>query len=181
MSILTRCSRRGFTVAGAAIYCTVALAACGSTGPSSAQTSTNATNAAVLVKYSECMRSHDVPSFPDPSTSQNGDNGFGIDGYNFNLPATLNTQSPAYQGAEKHCQGLIGLGTSGPPPNPALLAKARQQALAQAHCMREHGVPNFPDPTVRSIGGGIAQSSDSAGLNPRSPAFQKAQKICRHT
>jgi hypothetical protein len=175
---VTRYHRRTTAVA---ITCAFLLAACGSTGPSSAQTSTNATNAALLVKYSECMRSHDVPSFPDPSTSQNGDNGFGVDGYNFNLPTNLNPRSPAYQAASKACQGLIGLGASGPRPNPARLAKARQQAVAHAQCMREHGVPNFPDPTVTGDGSGIAESSDSAGLNPRSPAFQQAQKICGHS
>jgi hypothetical protein len=163
----------------AAISCVLSLAACGSTGPSSAQTSTNATNAALLVKYSDCMRSRGVSTFPDPSTTQTGENSFGIDGYNFNLPANLNTQSPAYQSAEKGCQGLVGLGASGPARNPALVAKARQAALAHAQCMREHGVPNFPDPTVSSNGGGITQSSGGRGIDPQSPAFQQAQKICQ--
>jgi hypothetical protein len=40
--------------------------------------------------------------------------------------------------------------------------------------MRTHGVPNFPDP---SPGGGI-QISGSSGIDPRSPAFQSAQKTC---
>jgi len=177
--ILMRCSERRLGLIGAVIWCTVALAACGSTGPSSAQTSTNATNAALLVKYSACLRSHGVPNFPDPSTSQRGDNSFGVDGYNFNLPANLNTQSPAYQSAEKACQGLIGLGGGGSARSRAIVAKARQAALAQARCMREHGVPNFPDPTVSSIGAAIVQRSGGAGVNPRSPAFQQAQKVCR--
>lgn len=166
--------------AAVAISCALLLAACGSMGPSSAQTSTNATNAALLVRYAGCMRSHGVPSFPDPSTSQSGDNSFGIDGFNFNLPANLNTRSPAYQTAQKACQGVIGLGGSGPARNPALAAKAKKAALARAECMREHGVPNFPDPTFSSTGGAIVQSSGGSGINPRSPAFQEAQKICQH-
>jgi hypothetical protein len=178
-AILTCCSNQQFRAVGAAICCTLALASCGSTGPNSAQTSTNATNAALLVKYSACMRSHGVPDFPDPSTSQRGDTSFGVNGYNFNLPANLNTQAPAYQSAERHCQGLIGLGGSGPAPNLALVAKAKQAALAHAQCMREHGVPNFPDPTVKSVGGAIVQASGGGGINPRSPAFQQAQKICQ--
>jgi len=177
--ILTRGSKRRLSVVGAAICCTLALAACGSTGPSSAQTSTNATNAALLVKYSACMRSHGAPNFPDPSTSQRGDNSFGVDGYNFNLPASLDTQAPAYQSAEKHCRGLIGFGGGGPARNPAAVAKARQAALAHAQCMRAHGVPNFPDPTVTSNGGAILQGSGGGGVNPLSPAFQQAQKICQ--
>jgi hypothetical protein len=41
-----------------------------------------------------------------------------------------------------------------------------------AACMRANGVPNFPDP---SGGGGI---NIPAGVNPRSPAFQSAQRSC---
>jgi hypothetical protein len=160
--------------------CAVLITACGySSSPGSGQTDTNASHSALLVRHSECMRSHGVSDFPDPSTSQNGDNSFGVDGYNFNLPANLNTQSPAYQSAEKACQGVIGLGASGPGRNSALVAKAKRAALAHAECMREHGVPNFPDPTVIDNGGGIAQSSGRPGFNPRSPAFQQAQKICQ--
>jgi hypothetical protein len=44
--------------------------------------------------------------------------------------------------------------------------------------MREHGVPNFPDPVITVNGHGISQASGAAGINPRSPAFQQAQKIC---
>jgi hypothetical protein len=44
--------------------------------------------------------------------------------------------------------------------------------------VREHGVPNFPDPVITVNGHGISQASGAAGINPRSPAFQQAQKIC---
>jgi hypothetical protein len=164
----------------AAIGCALLVAACGSTSTGSGQTDTNASNSAVLVKFSDCMRSHGVTSFPDPSTTQSGGNSFGIDGYNFNLPANLNTQSPAYVSADKTCQGRLG--TGGGPPHPVSLAKARQAALAHAQCMRQHGVPNFPDPTVTGGGGqGITVSSGGPGGNPQSPAFQQAQKICQHS
>jgi hypothetical protein len=43
-----------------------------------------------------------------------------------------------------------------------------------ANCMRSHGVSNFPDP---GAGGGI-QLNSSSGIDPRSPAFQDAQKAC---
>jgi hypothetical protein len=129
------------------------------------------------MKYSACMRSHGVPSFPDPSTNATGDNSFGIDGYAFNLPASLNTQSPAYQTADKQCGKAIGVGP-GAGGGHGVPERAKQAALAHARCMREHGVPNFPDPTFTSSGG-IAESSGGGGINPRSPAFQQAQKICQ--
>ena len=56
------------------------------------------------------MRSHGAPSFPDPSTSQGGHNSFGIDAYTFNLPASLNAQSPPYQTADTQCGKAIGIG-----------------------------------------------------------------------
>jgi hypothetical protein len=123
------------------------------------------------------MRSHAVSGFPDPSTTETP-NSFGIDGYNFDLPSTMNTQSPAYESADKTCQSVLDSGTSSGGPNTAIVAKARTRALAHAECMREHGVPNFPDPTITSNGHGISQRSGGAGIDPRSPAFQQAEKIC---
>jgi len=152
----------------------LALAACGS---SQKPVHTGATASTSLVKYSECMRSHGVPDFPDPSTTQ-GPNAFGLDGYNFNLPANLNTQSPAYQSADETCRNRLG-GGSGPSRNPALLARARQAAVAHAVCMRQHGVPDFPDPSFTGNAQGITVLSGGTGIDPRSPAFQRAQRICR--
>ncbi|MFZ0382941.1 MAG: hypothetical protein WAL38_34280 [Solirubrobacteraceae bacterium] len=130
------------------------------------------------MKFARCMRSHGVSGFPDPSARQ-GPNSFGIDGYNFNLPSNLSLQSPAYVSANKVCGNTIGGGGGGPTQNPAFVAKARRAALAHAVCMRQHGVSSFPDPTFSSDGGGIAVSSGGPGMNPRSPAFQQAQRICQ--
>lgn len=124
------------------------------------------------------MRSHGVPTFPDPSTSATGDNSFGIDGYTFNLPPNLNTQSPAYQAADKQCASATGVGP-GAGGTHRVPERAKQAALAHAQCMRRHGVPNFPDPTFSNHGSAVAESSGRGGINPRSPAFQQAQKICR--
>jgi hypothetical protein len=122
------------------------------------------------------MRSNGVPSFPDPSTAQGG-NGFGVDGYSFNLPANLSTSSPAYESAQKTCGPLIGLGSSGDHSVPA---KARLAAIAHAQCMRQHGVPGYPDPSFN--GGSVSQSSGGGpGVNARAPAFQQAQKACQPT
>ncbi len=45
------------------------------------------------------------------------------------------------------------------------------EALANAACMRSHGVPKFPDPTA----GGVVHLR---GIDPSSSAFQAAQKAC---
>lgn len=54
-------------------------------------------------------------------------------------------------------------------------ARGNDPGLAFAKCMRAHGVSNFPDPTP---GRGI-EIAPGSGLNPQSPAFQRAQSACR--
>lgn len=45
--------------------------------------------------------------------------------------------------------------------------------------MRTHGVSNFPDPSTS--GGGVQFSvGGSSGANPQAPAFQAAQRSCKH-
>lgn len=151
------------------------IAACGST--SKATTTAGSSTIAVLDRYAVCVRDHGVSGFPDPSTTETP-NGFGIDGYNFDVPSTTNTQSPAYESADETCQSDLGSGRSSGGLNAAFVAKARTHALAHAVCMREHGVPNFPDPVITVNGRGISQASGGAGIDSRAPAFQQAQKIC---
>jgi len=168
--------RRFLGIALSAAICAIVIAACGSSSKPS--TTGGSGTIAMLDKYAACMRDHGVSGFPDPSNSETP-NSFGIDGYNFDLPSTMNPQSPAYESADKTCQSVLGSATSSGGPKAAVLAKARKAALAHAVCMREHGVPDFPDPTVTSNGGGITVSSGGGGINPQSPAFQQAQKICQ--
>jgi hypothetical protein len=58
------------------------------------------------------------------------------------------------------------------------------QALAYAKCMRSHGVPNFPDPTVqdnarnKGVGFSFARSGPGA-IDTSSPAFRSAAKACQ--
>jgi hypothetical protein len=48
------------------------------------------------------------------------------------------------------------------------------QAVAYTHCMRGHGVSNFPDPTVGSGGGVTFQGS----FDLKSPTYQAAAAAC---
>jgi hypothetical protein len=58
-------------------------------------------------------------------------------------------------------------------------AADKQKILAFAQCMRAHGLPDFPDPTFDSNGGGISINAGGASdLDPNSPTFQAAQKAC---
>jgi hypothetical protein len=51
-------------------------------------------------------------------------------------------------------------------------------SLAYSHCMRSHGVPNFPDP--KQVDGGIQVSGSAPGINPQAPLFVSAQQSCGH-
>jgi hypothetical protein len=72
-------------------------------GPPSGSSGQGSNNQAL--KFSECMRSHGEPTFPDPAA--NG---------SFNLPAGMNAESPQFQNAAKACQSLrpnpLGGGTA---------------------------------------------------------------------
>jgi hypothetical protein len=48
------------------------------------------------------------------------------------------------------------------------------QGVAYTHCMRSHGVSNFPDPTVGSGGGVTFQGS----FDLKSPTYQAAAAVC---
>jgi len=115
--------------------------------------------------FSECMRSHGVPNFPDPN-AQGVIQGSGI-----------NPSSSSFQAANKDCRHLL---PNGGVPTPAEQAKALAQALKMSQCMRSHGITDFPDPQT-GAGGGIQislHSTPGSDLNPNSPKFQAAQKAC---
>ena len=155
--------RRSLSIALAVVSSAVAIAACGSSSKSSTVTG-GSSQYAQGVKYADCMRSHEVPNFPDPSPG----GGFPL------RTSGINQQSPAFESAHKACAALQPGGASAPPP-----ISAAQQAgmVANARCIRKHGVPNFPDPTFGP--GGEGAGVDFQG-NASSPAFQKAAKACAH-
>jgi hypothetical protein len=155
-------SGRGSCLAG--ILLAAGLAACGSTNNSG-----TTTNASSQLALSQCMRSHGVADFPDPSAA----GGFSISGAPGGATLTVDGTTfggPRFESAVKTCK-LFGGGTSPPLPS----ARQRRDAVAFAQCMRKHGVPSFPDPTFPASGG-IASEVSLAGQ--ASPAFQKAAQAC---
>jgi|HubBroStandDraft_3_1064219.scaffolds.fasta_scaffold07332_3 hypothetical protein len=58
-------------------------------------------------------------------------------------------------------------------------ASAQQKTIAFSHCMRTHGVPEFPEPSEGRL---LLHSSDHnghvTGVNPQSAQFQTASKAC---
>jgi hypothetical protein len=97
------------------------------------------------------MRSNGMPNFPDPDS-------------NGTLPKTsaqlLGVSSSQFQAAQRACQHLLpatGGSLTATSLQQCYLAGVCPQALVQqalstgrkfAMCMRSHGVPNWPDPTI---------------------------------
>jgi hypothetical protein len=110
------------------------------------------------------MRANGVPKYPDPGSNGQLPKG---DAQHFEVSAAQ------YQAAEHACQHLLPTGGSfedqarqcietGDCP-PALVQQMLTADRKFAQCMRSHGVPNWPDPTIGSGGAPIFKVS-AAGI-----------------
>jgi hypothetical protein len=119
------------------------------------------------LSYSKCMRSHGVPGFPDPPAP-------GAGAYRPTSPATTDTTSPVYQQAANACQHLRpGGGLSN-----AEQVQQMSQLLKFAVCVRAHGEPDFPDPTLVNGVPNFNPADTSLNLNNPSPQLQAAENAC---
>jgi hypothetical protein len=179
------CARRLHRIAafGAGLVASGVLAAgCGSTSsgpgvagagaPSTAAKSSSASSGqAGALAYSHCMRSHGIKDFPDPNS--NGQIALSAGPGSDLLPT-----NPQFNTAQQACKSLM------PGPGAAQQHRDLAAALKFAHCMRSHGLPNFPDPTAQTgpqtqsqSGGGKSQGTN--GVDPNSPQFKAANQACR--
>jgi len=173
-------TRSGRTVPVVVILAGLALgiSACGGGSPqassstpttseatSSGSSSSSASSAmATPLKYAECMRSHGVTAYPDPTAGANG----GVAPVKYGPGTGINPNSPTLQAASHACLKYAPAG------NPASGQGAQAVNLLKfAECMRAHGVTNFPDP---SASGNllIPQSIDT-----QTPTFQAASQACQ--
>jgi hypothetical protein len=152
--------RRRQAVLVSALAGTALLAACGG---SAAPVSANQTAYQKAVAFSACMRAHGEPGFPDPQPNGN----LLINGQKDHLNGAL------MNSAQKACQHLMPLG---PPLTAAQQQKLTAQALKFVACMRAHGLPTFPDPTVNSHG---IEMQIPRSVAPNSAVLRNAQQACR--
>lgn len=109
----------------------------GSAGGGSAGANNTASNLEEAVQFAQCMRSNGVSSFPDPNASGQFTidaiaNGSGVD-----------TSSATFQQAMSACKDLEPPGFTGSTRS----AQQQEAGLKFAQCVRDNGVPDFPDPT----------------------------------
>jgi hypothetical protein len=130
----------------ASVALVVLAAACGGS-PSAARpggtSNAGASAGPQLVAFSQCVRSHGVPNFPDPEP--------GASNEKFPTARQLRVSDSRLSAATSACQHLLPAGVGdrfSPAEVPLLLPGMR----VFSQCMRSHGVPDWPDPAVDSEG-----------------------------
>jgi hypothetical protein len=136
------------------------------------------------VTYSACVRSHGVPNFPDPTSSAavvKAD------------AAQLGVSDTQLQAAQQACRTLIPptgdtaeqqqetqCAETGNCP-PAVIQQWMSGLRTLAQCLRTHGEPNWPDPTITSLAGHPPSphfAYEQAGIDHHSPQVLQAVDQC---
>jgi hypothetical protein len=139
-----------------------------SSSPAAGSSTTSKYRAALA--YVDCMRSHGVANFPDPSSDGQINVDFAHGGKDGSSASSgIDRTSPQYISADQTCRRLLPGGV----PTPAQNQQALAAALKLAQCMRSHGVPDYPDPNPAD-----PDVVHLNGVDPGSPQFQAAQKVC---
>jgi hypothetical protein len=154
----------------AAVAVSASLAACGSDdpNPSSAPSDPAANNQKAMIAFAGCMRKNGV-DMPDPQ----------FDGGRVMMRGPRNVDEGKMRTAEKACAKYRD-SVKPPELSDEERDEFRKEALANAKCMREHGI-DFPDPTFEANGGARVRIGRGSGIDPESPKFQEAQKACQST
>jgi hypothetical protein len=158
-------------VSTAAIIATAGLvllaAACGgSPGASNAGSTTTQSPTAQPLVFSRCMRSHGVPTFPDPSSS----------GVWPKSQVEVAAGNPRFQAATRTCGHLLPDGGPGVSPSPSVVQQIQADMTKFAACMRSHGVPNWPDPTLDR--GRAIFDPEAVGIDTNSPQISATMHHC---
>ena len=140
---------------------TLILAACGpgaGTSSSPNPSPADARDAALL--YAQCMRSNGVPNFPDPDANGRFSLTHGEGG--------IDQDDPTFRAAAEKCRSLAPGGEHEQFGDPAFVEAMR----SFAQCMRDNGLPEFPDPDAEGRLRG-------AGHEGGGPAYDAAFAACR--
>ena len=146
-------------VCGAMLAASAVLAGCGSDGGSAGAATTQIGGApdTSITSLIACSRAHGDPSFPDPVYDPGDGRGhFAI------------SPNSAPASTRQACQRLMPNMTASPPVPQAQF----QELVRLAQCIRQHGVPTWPDPDPDG-GFGLPPS-----LQQKTPAYARAAQAC---
>lgn len=111
------------------------------------------------LKFAQCMRAHGISWFPDPNSGKTS------------IMIPKGQDKTKFDAAQEACKQYMPNGGEMHKPSAEELEAARNMAK----CMRENGIPNFPDPNPD---GGISIDSKKLGTSPDSPVWKKAEAAC---
>ncbi|MET7423113.1 hypothetical protein [Dactylosporangium sp. NPDC005555] len=115
-----------------------------------------------FLRYAQCMREQGI-DMPDPQ----------IDGGAVSMVLPQGTDKAKVDAANAKCKQFLPNGGEPMKADPEMQERMRRFA----QCMRENGLPDFPDP---GEDGGIRIDGNAAGaLDPGSEAFKKAEQACQ--
>ena len=109
-------------------------------------------------RYAQCMRNNGVPDFPDP----------GPDG-RFRGIGHEKEDNPTFKAAMETCRALAPGGDHRDTKDPAYIEQMRRFS----QCMRDNGLPDFPDPDADGQLRGIGHEKQD------NPTFNAAMETCR--
>lgn len=143
------------------------VAAVGTTTASATTTSASAsasTHRNEALAFSRCMRSHGVPTFPDPDPQ--GD-----------FPSLdTGVSKETSTAANEACKRLLPSGGGRPTGGDR---RKLGFALNAARCMRRHGYPAYPDPpSANASSQGSGTRFAGTGIDTKSPRFQAWETTC---
>jgi hypothetical protein len=146
----------------------VATAGDGKAAASSSPNAAEGDRSEQLRKFATCMRENGI-DMPDPETDGEGR-------VMFRAPEGAKDGAPpdreTFEAAQQKCKQYLPNG--GEPPR--LDAEAIDKMREYAKCMRENGVPEFPDP--QPDGGMRIEASPGSGLDPGGQVWKDAQAKC---
>ena len=151
---------RSRTLLASGVILAAALAGCSAAGggTNSVSVTSSSTPDDETMAIVNCYRSHGDPSFPDPVYDP------GDGRWHF---AVSPGSAPA--STQQACQHLFPSSNASPPVPQAQF----QQLVRLAECIRQHGVPNWPDPDPDG------SFPLPPSINPKSPAGQAAGNACK--
>jgi hypothetical protein len=141
----------------------LALTARNSSESSSSAASSGSEQA--MLEFAQCMRDNGVPTFPDPVAQPDG---------SFSFPRPENVPSGAMDDAIGSCQAELRATGLRIPGSDTQDPEVEDAILDFSRCMRDNGVPEFPDPQP---GGGFHGLFE--GIDQDSPRVQQAIDRCR--
>jgi hypothetical protein len=139
------------------------VASVGGATPSASASAADGPAKGDALKHAQCMRENGMTWFKDPEPGQRG----------VRIAVPPGQDRAKVDAAMEACKKYLPNGGEPGRMDPAAMERARQMSK----CMRENGVPDFPDPGPDG-GIRIEKGKGKGGLGPGDPAFEAAQEAC---